>query len=160
MLLCGPADPHEAGHVPCVGDGRHDDRGSRTDVGVADQLVQIARFPVVVAWLVGGEGGLVEEGGEVAGDGVEGVGALVGGGQEDGASGEAVFVEEEGEVFGGDGVVAGVGLAVAGVELDGGVAGGCGGCGGGGCAGGCGDADAGGVAVGVGEGLGEGAQGG
>ena len=81
--------------------------------------------------------------------------------------GEAVVGEEEGEVVGVDGVVGGPGVAVAGVEFDGGVAGGCGGCGCGGCgvAGGVGgwwlggDAEAGGAAVGVGEGLGEGAQG-
>src|SRR6202044_1289591 len=67
-----------------------------------------------------------------------GVGVGVGGGEGGGAAGEAVLVQEEGDVLGGDGVVAGVGLAPAGVELDGDVAGGCGGGGGGGKAGGSG----------------------
>jgi hypothetical protein len=80
--------------------------------------------------VVGGDGGLVEEVGELGGECVGGVG-VGGGGDEEGFGVEVVFGEEEGEVVGGDGVVAGPGVAVVGVEVEGGVAGGCGWCGGG-----------------------------
>ena len=60
------------------------------------------------------------------GDGEAGAGAAGaggGGGDEEWLGVEAVFGEEDGEVVGGDGVVAGPGVAVLGVEFDDGVAG-------------------------------------